>query len=129
MPLTRPIPRIKVINYGKLGELMINWAKDPDSRPENLEAFKIAVEGAIDVQNFPAWVKGLQFVQSNNEVLMIRLPPAEFIDDTLQQLGNPQGPKYPFPDFYSTFILNPGPHDQEEIFRFRVGDYTIAHCT
>ncbi|NJO32281.1 MAG: hypothetical protein HC869_03290 [Rhodospirillales bacterium] len=127
MPLDRPIPRIKVINYGKLGELMIRWATEPETRPENLEVFKRAVEGAIDVQNFPTWVKGLQFVQSNNEVLMIRLPPAEFIEDTLERIEAGAG-KYPFPDFYERFILEPGPHDQKEIFRFRVGDYTIAHC-
>lgn len=128
MPLSRPIPRVKVINYGKLGELMIRWATEPETRPENLPAFEREVAGAIELP-LPTWIKGLQFVQSNNEVLLIRLPPAEFIEDTLQQLENPEGNKYPFPDFYSTFILNPGPHDQKEVFRFRVGDYTIAHCT
>jgi hypothetical protein len=127
MPLPRPIPRVKVTNYGKLGELMIRWATEPETRPENLPAFVREVEGAIELP-LPSWIKGLQFVQSNNEVLMIRLPPAEFVEDTLERIETGTG-KYPFPDFYERFILNPGPHDQKEIFRFRVGDYTIAHCT
>lgn len=127
MPLDRPIPRVKVINYGKLGELMIRWATEPETRPENLPAFVREVEGAIELP-LPGWIKGLQFVQSNNEVLMIRLPPAEFIEDTLARIQTGTD-KYPFPDFYERFILEPGPHDQKEIFRFRVGDYTIAHCT
>jgi hypothetical protein len=115
-----------VTNYGKLGELMIRWATEPETRPENLPAFVRAVEGAIELP-LPPWIKGLQFVQSNNEVLLIRLPPAEFIEDTLQSIGQGTG-QYPFPEFYERFILNP-PADKAEVFRFRVGDYTISHCT
>lgn len=127
MPLPRPIPRINVVNYRALGQNMIKWALDAETRPENLPQFVAAVDGMIELP-LPSWIKGLQFVQSNTEVLMIRLPPKEVVEDTLERIASGTG-KYPFPNFYEQFILQDGDHDQRAIFEFRVGDYTIAHCT
>jgi hypothetical protein len=127
MPLERPIPRINVLNYRALGQKMIKWATDRESRPETLPEFVREVDGIIELP-LPAWIKGLQFVQSNNETLLIRLPPKEVVEDSLERIAAGTG-RYPFPNFYEQFILEEGEHDQQAIFEFRVGDYTIAHCT
>lgn len=127
MPLPRPIPRINVLNHRRLGQKMIKWATEPETRPENLPRFIAEVEGMIELP-LPSWIKGLQFVQSNTEVLLIRLPPKEIVEDTLERIASGTG-KYPFPAFYEDFILQESDHDQRAIFEFRVGDYTIAHCT
>jgi hypothetical protein len=105
---------------------MIKWALQPETRPKNLPEFAAETNGIIE-QPFPDWIKGLQFVQSNMEVLLIRLPPAVLVQDTIDKIATGTG-KYPFPDFYEEHLVQGLHTSQQEIFEFRVGDYTLAHC-
>jgi hypothetical protein len=125
MPTATPIPRINVLQHGELGKRMIEWALDPESRPKTLEEFKAQTNGIIE-QPFPPWVKALQFVQSNLDTLLIRLPAPEMVQQSLDRTATATG-KYPLPDFYEEHIVH-GQHSQREMLEYRVGDYTMAQC-
>ncbi|HEX8663193.1 MAG TPA: hypothetical protein VF744_04105, partial [Beijerinckiaceae bacterium] len=104
------------------------WSLDPDTRPANLDEFVKQTTGILELPKAPDdYIKALVFVQAGKEVLMIRLPPAELVQNTLDNLNT--GGKYPMPDFYEERLLNGQHQDNKEFFTFRVGDYTIAHCT
>jgi hypothetical protein len=121
------IPRLNILQHRELGKKMIKWSLQPETRPKTLTEFQAETAGIIE-QPFPDWIKGLQFVQSNMEVLLIRLPPAVLVQDTLDKIATGTG-KYPFPEFYEEHLVHGKHPSQQEIFEFRVGDYTLAHCT
>jgi hypothetical protein len=120
------IPRLNILLHRELGKKIIKWALEPESRPKTLPEFLRETQGIIE-QPIPDWIKGLQFVQSNMEVLLIRLPPTELVQDTLDRIAAGTG-KYPLPDFYEEYLLHGQHQSQQELFEYRVGDYTIAHC-
>ena len=74
------IERVEVIDYRALGRKIIRWSKNANSRPKDLVEFEKQLKGIVKFP-LPSWVKGLQFVQGNLEVLLIRLPPVS--GDTL----------------------------------------------
>ena len=67
------IPRIKVLDYQGLGRKFIQWARDPDTRPATLAQLTEQTKGMVDP--LPDYIKALMFVQSDKEVLLLRLPP------------------------------------------------------
>jgi len=110
------IPRIKVLDYNGLGNIFIDWALGKTQVPPNLDEFKEAVKNVIDVTpgNFPGYINDFKHIQGPKELLLLRLPPAELVQDTIDSIDN-GGP----------IIVN----KQRDFFGFRVGDYTIAHCS
>jgi hypothetical protein len=120
------IPRINILQHRELGKKLIGWAMDPTSRPNNLEEFKQQTAGIID-QPLPPWIKAIQFIQPNFEVLVIRLAPPEFVKDSLEINATAGGP-YPLPKFYEDFYLHGKHTNRQEMFEYRVGDYTLAFC-
>lgn len=121
-----PISRINVLQYGKLGALMIKWAQEPDSRPKTLAEFVTMTQGIVE-HPMPDRVKGLQFVQSNLEVLLIRLPAAEMVKESMDRVSTATG-KYPLPAFYEEYFVGGEHTNQKEMLELRVGDYTMAQC-
>jgi len=119
------IPRIDVLQYQQLGKKMIEWAINPDTRPKDLKEFEDQTAGMIGP--IPARIKGLQFVQSNLEILLIRLPPAEMVSESLDRTSSASG-NYPFPPFYEEHFVAKMHQDQKALLEFRVGDYTMAQC-
>jgi hypothetical protein len=119
------IQRIKVLDYQELGKKFITWSKDPDSRPKTLEEFVIQTAGIVDT--LPGYIKALQFVQADKEVLLVRLPPAELVADTEASNKDPNAP-YPLPTFYEERLKGGVDPGKQAFFERRVGDYTIAHC-
>ena len=121
------IPRIKVLDYNGLGNIFIDWALGKTQVPPNLDEFKEAVKNVIDVTpgNFPGYINDFKHIQGPKELLLLRLPPAELVQDTIDSIDN--GEPYSFPQqvFYGPIIVN----KQRDFFGFRVGDYTIAHCS
>ena len=131
----------------RLGEHLIMWAKTRRMRkigeskdmgwPPTLEQFMLDV-GAVYMQEdgstdgadiqVPKRLKTIQFLQSNMETLLVRLPPSELVEASEARIAAMgAGDPYPIPEFYER-ILNGTLTDKTEIFRSRVGDYTIAHC-
>lgn len=121
------IQRIKVLDYRELGKKFIQWAKDADSRPRTLEEFKAQTQGIVD--ELPSYLKALMIVQGDKEVLLLRLPPAELVADTEQTMGSGRSGAYPLPSFYEEKLVQGLHPDNMAFFQYRVGDYTIAHCT
>jgi hypothetical protein len=119
-----PISRINVGPFDQLGQLFIDWAINPGNRPGTLSDFQTMTTGICTV---PSYVTTLEFAQRPKEVLFLRLPPKELIEDTLAGLES--GGNYPMPAFYEDKIRNNNPADNKHFLRFRVGDYVIAHCT
>jgi hypothetical protein len=126
------IGRVEVINYRALGKKIIKWSKDARSRPKDLVEFEKQLKGIVKFP-LPEWVKGLQFVQGNLEVLLIRLPPAELMQDTLQDALS-KGP-YPLPknleDFYLSLAKKGLPTSTAQkmaMLEVRTADYTIQCC-
>ncbi len=121
------IPRINVLQHRELGKKVIKLALEPDSRPKSLAEFVQQTNGIIE-HPLPSYIKAVQFVQPNLEVLLIRLAPAEMIQDTLTRLETATG-KYPMPKFYEEYITHGKHQNQKEFFEHRVGDYSISNCT
>lgn len=120
------IPRINILQHRELGKLLIKWAQDPETRPKDLAEFKTATSGILD-QPLPSWVKAIQFIQPNLEVLVIRLAPPEFVKDSIQINATATGP-YPLPTFYEEYFKLGQHQNRQEMFEYRVGDYTLAFC-
>jgi hypothetical protein len=124
------IERVEVINYRALGKKIIKWSKDARSRPKDLAEFEKQLKGVVKFP-LPKWIKGLQFVQGNLEVLLIRLPPAELMEDTLNTtLSNEP---YPLPKELEAFYLKldalPRSKPQKlAMLEVRTADYTIQCC-
>jgi len=146
------IARVEITNWENWGMLVKSWATNknyfdakgnPIPRPANLAELQAqCVQYGVGI-TVPPRIKGIQFVQSNQETLLVRLPDAGMVADTEAAIqANPNG--YPLPDFYRPVYSTPllGPNDQpfysdepkitatnSMIFHAcRIGDYTIAQC-
>jgi hypothetical protein len=122
------IERIKVNNYNALGNEFIEWALDDTKAPTNLAGFieKVVDTGIIDP--LPNYITSFQKAPRNKkEVLLLRLPPAELVQDTLDSIKNKED--YFLPPFYEVRLKGPNPPNDRDFFGFRVGDYVIAHCS
>ena len=127
------IPRINVLDYQALGQKFIGWVKDPSSRPKDLTEFGTQLAGIVD--QVPSYIKSIMFVQATKDILLIRLPPAEMVQDTEKTIAN--GGKYQMSALLQTFytdcadknFYNQGTEaDRKRTFECRVGDYSIALC-
>jgi hypothetical protein len=152
-----PIDRVEVETWDMWGMLVKTWATgtncfpmDPYKKkavpklPANLTEFK---DQCIDfgvVMHIPPRIKGIQFIQANQETLLMRLPDSQMVTDSEQFIAaNPAG-NYPIPAFYGP-NYNPaqlGAADKPfysqhakltaanylHFHACRIGDYTIAQC-
>jgi hypothetical protein len=121
------IERIKVLNYQELGKKFIQWALDPASRPVDLDGFKAQTVGIVE-QPLPDYITEFKLVQAaNKSQLLLRVPPAELVQDTLTEIAGPGD--YRLPEFYEEKFLHGQHSPKREFFELRVGDYLIAHCS
>ncbi|MBL8835966.1 MAG: hypothetical protein JNL66_06950 [Alphaproteobacteria bacterium] len=138
------IERIEITNFEAWGKLVKSWAtgknyfapkkyKGGDSLPVpgTLQELKQQCSWANVGIKIPERVKAVQFVQSNLETLLLRLPQPDMVRESEQAIQErPDG--YPLPDFYSEVFGAAEPHlTKENVLKFhawRVGDYTIAQC-
>jgi len=121
------IERIKVLDYRRLGQKFIDWALGNTPRPADgdLAGFVAQTQGILDV--LPAYINDFKMVQApNKSLLLLRLPPADIVQDTLNEIAGPGD--YRLPDFYEERFLENQHTDKLEFFQYRVGDYLIAHC-
>ena len=113
------------------GKLVLKWALDSSSYPTSLAEFNKQTEAAgVTFENL-AGVKGVQFVQNNSEVLLIRLPPKDLAADAKRRMESNQVQEpYSIPQFYEFFCgpLHVAPDDRLKLLACRIGDYSIANC-
>jgi hypothetical protein len=128
------IPRVNVLDYGALGRKFIEWTTSPETRPKDLTELAAQLDGIIGP--LPDYIKSLMFVQATKDVLLIRLPPADLVEDTRTALshggvyGMPTNLKTFYTDLvHSNFYADQTKQAERQLsFEFRVGDYLIAHC-
>ena len=122
------IPLVEVIDYVEMGRIVAGWAKDPSTRPETVEECKIQTDGVAVV---PDRIKGLMFVQSSMETLVLRLPEENMMKMAEDFFGNDDSAdQYHAPAFYrDQYEQSSGAGlSKLEFLYARVGDYTIAQC-
>jgi hypothetical protein len=117
------------------GQLVKKWIKGEQAKPRTLEELSTQMRGAgMTAPEYPAYLKGLVFVEYDKHILMIRLPPAELVKATEDKLNGDQADAYPLPSFYDEFYSNPqhrtGLSKQEllDLHAARIGEYTVNLC-
>lgn len=123
------------------GKLVKSWAagknyfdptKPAPPLPKTMQEFKDQCAGfGIELDNMPASITAIVFVQPSKEALTIRLPPKEIVESNEVELQQP-GSTYHIPAFYDEFYekhLVVPDNRKIEFHSLRIGDYSISMCT
>jgi hypothetical protein len=133
------IERLQITNHERWGKLVKTWSTgknylDDDNEypvPETVEQFKEQLAKAQVFATVPERFKHIQFVTSDQETLLLKLPPKVMIEDSEAMLSE-QGSTYPIPPFYKRLFngIDPViPEDEKfKVHAERIGDYTISNC-
>ena len=136
-----PIERVEVTNFDNWGKLIKTWATGDNyfapqtydggtpKIPTDLAEFKKQCAWAnVDIK-VPTRIKGVEFVVSNLETLLIRIPPGPMVKDGEEVVAKTK--TYPMPPFYMFFGMGEPTLNEDNRLEFhasRIGDYTIAQC-
>lgn len=131
-------------NYEQWGKLIKQWATGEDRlqipsksfpvpKDDDLAELQRQLDDAQTNIKLPGRVKKLKVIVTDEETLVVLVPPAAFIKKSENDLAKPDGgTKYPLPAFYEQAFqatLNlPTPEMRLAFHSKRVGDYTIANC-
>jgi len=82
------LERVQITNYERWGNLIKTWATGKDyvadgnryPVPKTLNEFNEQLQRAQVGASIPDGVRGVQFIQMNDETLLIRLPPKEGVE-------------------------------------------------
>ncbi len=133
------IERIQISNHERWGKLVKSWAtgknylEDENQYPipETIEEFKEQLAKAQVFATVPDRFTSIKFVTSEQDTIVVKLPPKAMIEDSESLLNQP-GSTYPIPPFYKRLFNGMDPVIPEsEKFRVhaeRIGDYTISLC-
>jgi hypothetical protein len=72
-----PAGLVEVTDYIELGRLVADWTRDKDARPRSVDELAAQLDGIAHV---PDSFKAVKFVESEPEVLVIRLPEKELTE-------------------------------------------------
>lgn len=109
-------------DYIATGKKIVEWARDPKSRPTSLAAFNAAIG---DHYKLPPSVQAVAFVQGSPELFIIRLPEVNQLDESLGVVGSGG---YTPPPVVKLIADNPENLAATDIFYARVADYTMRQC-
>ena len=133
------IERLQITNHERWGKLVKTWSTgknylEDDNEypvPETVEQFKEQLAKAQVFATVPERFKHIQFVTSDQETLLLKLPPKVMIEDSEAML-NEAGSTYPIPPFYKRLFNGTDPvipeADKFKVHAERIGDYTISFC-
>ena len=133
------IERLQITNHERWGKLVKTWSTgknylEDDNEypvPETMEEFKEQLAKAQVFATVPDRFKHIQFVTSDQETLLLKLPPKIMIEDSEARLSEP-GSTYPIPPFYKRLFNGTDPiipeADKFKVHAERIGDYTISFC-
>lgn len=119
---------VQVADYIELGRMVADWATGDQKLPEDVDDLRKQLDGIAVV---PKSIKKVKFVQGKEDLLVIRLPDADLVRQSKEELDSPLvEDRYMLPKFYDDIYQRQfGPQMTPlEIFLARVGDYTIAKC-
>lgn len=136
-----PQDRVMATNYNNFGNLVKSWVLGENrvnfrggapQLPKTLEELKAqCIEADVGLQ-VPDSIKGLQFIQANDETLLIRLPSRTKLEASEAAIrADPAN--YPLLKFYRDRYGGRAPRvvdekDALDLQAARIGDYTIAQC-
>jgi hypothetical protein len=139
------MPRVRIGKWTNWGNLVKSWATGENRVgrsftgvpagaappvPQTLAEFVQQCRDAEVNIVIPDSIKGVQFVQSNGEVLLLRLPNKALVLDTEQAIRqNPAD--YPLPEYYAWFWSDQINLNHDNVMEFhadRIGDYSISQC-
>ena len=133
------IERLQITNHERWGKLVKTWSTgknylEDDNEypvPETVEEFKEQLAKAQVFATVPERFKHIQFVTSDQETLLLKLPPKVMIEDSEARLSE-AGATYPIPPFYKRLFNGTDPvipeADKFKVHAERIGDYTISFC-
>lgn len=133
------IERLQVTNHERWGNLVKTWATgvnylgDDHSYPvpQTMDEFKEQLAKAQVFATVPERFKNIKFVSSDQDTIVVKLPPKAMIEDSESLLNQP-GATYPLPPFYKRLFNGLDPVIPEEerlrVHAERIGDYTISLC-
>ena len=133
------IDRLQITNHERWGKLVKTWSTgknylDDDNEypvPATVEEFKEQLAKAQVFATVPERFKNIQFVTSDQETLLLKLPPKVMIEDSEARLSEP-GSTYQLPPFYKRLFNGADPvipeADKFRVHAERIGDYTISLC-
>jgi hypothetical protein len=120
--------RVEIVNYEAFGEKVKAWAKGADPLPGTVAEFASQLAAANVGAKIPEHLKRIQFVQGDEETLVVRLPARAMVEDSERKLAA-AGASYPLPPLYeSVFGAKPRIDDVLAFHAARIADYTIAQC-
>jgi hypothetical protein len=131
--------RLQVTNHERWGNLVKTWSTgnnylDDDNEypiPTTMDEFKEQLAKAQVFATVPDRFKYVQFITSDKETVLVKLPPKEIIAESEEQLSKP-GATYPIPPFYKRIFNGVDPvipeQDKFKVHAERIGDYTISFC-
>jgi len=123
------IERIVVLDRRAFGQKVMAWSKGTEEVPRNLEEAEEQLTGILEFP-LPAYITGLNFIETTKEVWTIKLPPPDMLQDTRKRIDDNR--PYRLPTFYRQRVEGQIPDTAEDnhmLFEFRVGDYTCSLCT
>lgn len=127
MPSGRIVPR----NPVRVGEYFVNMALNPatvnpphPTRPEDWPDFLRNVLDCIVPLNF----QRIHFHTSTMTELHFMVPPRELVQASLDDIRNDPNRRYPLNSEYQRIIGESTTLTTEQIFHFRVGEYTLSLC-
>jgi hypothetical protein len=133
------IERLQVTNHERWGNLVktcatgVNYLGDENTYPvpTSMEEFKEQLAKAQVFATVPERFKNIKFVSSEQDTIVVKLPPKAMIEDSESLLNQP-GSTYPLPPFYKRLFNGLDPVIPEEerlrVHAERIGDYTISLC-
>jgi len=125
-----PMERISMDDYSAYGNLIKKWAKDPSTRPTNLDEFKQQVADAGVGMNIPDRLTSLRIIDQKEDILTVVIPLRQMIEDSEALFAS--GGAYRLPDFYEDTAFHAAPDvadsDKLKFHSSRIGDYTTGQC-
>ncbi len=122
---TEFIPRINITDRSAFGGIVMKWSRGQLKIPTTLAEAEQQLSGVIEFP-LPDYIVGLQIIPSTKEVWTIKLPPADMLDDRQARID--AGEPYLLPEEYQDHIDGTNTLGSEDLFQFRVGDYTCSLC-
>lgn len=120
--------RVQIVpgKHAIVGARMIEWTLDPSTRPTTIEELKEQLGDAVVLADT---LKAVQFIDTNLEIALFRLPPRSMVQASYDRATNPDFDKadYMLPAYYG-LDADDLPLSPLELLQSRVGDYTTGEC-
>lgn len=96
---------IKVADYIELGKIVLEWSREPESRPDSIDALARQLGGIAVI---PRRLRRVVFVQDDDETLYVRLPAQALLAEQVEEaMDDCSGRQYEMPYFYRDYF-DPG---------------------